>query len=329
MHESVGPNFRPAYHRTPMGLLHARLDAGETLVLDGGLATSLEAAGLPLPGPLWSARALLEAPDLVRDAHAAFAGAGAEVLLTASYQLSRRGLQAAGLDPSLAPTLFARAVALAREAGRDAHPRPLVAGSLGPYGAALADSSEYTGRYDIGRGALRDFHAPRVEGLVDAGADLLAVETVPGGEEVQVIADLLADAGRHAWVSVTVAGDGTRTPVGEPLLEALGPAAAVDEIVAVGVNCVPDELVVPALEHLAPLGVPLVAKPNAGARWDPVGQVWRPVRTPVDPRPWLSAGARLVGGCCGTAPADVAALATAVGRPRAGHDGEADGPGPG
>lgn len=294
--------------------LRTRMSVGGPILLDGGLATSLEAGGYELPGPLWSARALLEDADRVRDAHAAFVAAGAEVVLTASYQLSWHGLRATGEDPERAGELFARSVRLARAAA-DAARRPvLVAGSLGPYGAALADGSEYTGRYRVTRAALRDFHGPRVAALVAAGVDVLALETLPGGEEVAVVADLAEEAGHPAWVSTTLAGDGTRTPRGEPLREALAPAAAHDEVLAVGVNCCPPELVVPALQSLASLAVPLLAKPNAGARWDPARQAWQPPGAPVDPDAWVDAGARLIGGCCGTSPSDLARLASALGR---------------
>ena len=297
--------------------LRTRLATGVPVLLDGGLATTLEAGGTELPGPLWSAQALISAPQAIEAAHRAFVDAGAEVLLTASYQLSALGLQRAGIDSSDAPRLFARSVELARGAA-DAAGHPVwVAGSLGPYGAALADGSEYTGRYDLSPGALHDFHAPRVAALVDAGADAIAVETVPAGAEVEVVAEVLRGTGRDAWVSVTVAGDGTRTPRGEPLDEALAPALEVDEVIAVGVNCVPPHLVAPALTQLAPAhqrGRALLAKPNAGARWDPARQVWTRTEVPADPRDWVAAGAVLIGGCCGTAPTDLARIAAALGR---------------
>jgi homocysteine S-methyltransferase len=293
--------------------LRTRLASDEAVLLDGGLATSLESGGYALPGPLWSARALLDAPARIRAAHTAFVDAGAEVLLTASYQLSRSGLRASGEDPARLDRLLARSARLAREAAAEARRPVWVAGSLGPYGAALADGSEYTGRYGVGRATLRDFHGPRLEALASADVDVLALETIPSGEEVAVLAELLAAAGRPAWISVTLAGDGTRTPRGEPLDEALAPAAAADDVLAVGVNCCPPDLVVPALERLRSLGMPLLAKPNAGARWDPAHRRWGPPRSAADPRPWVLAGARLVGGCCGTSPADLAGLAASLG----------------
>jgi homocysteine S-methyltransferase len=316
-HASAGPatSTRP-YPREEMGEnLRTRLTTGVPVLLDGGLATTLEAAGTPLPGPLWSAQALVSAPAAVEAAHRAFVDAGAEVVLTASYQLSALGLRRAGLEASDADGLFRRSVELARRAAETA-PHPVwVAGSLGPYGAALADGSEYTGSYDLSPGVLHEFHAPRVDALLAAGVDVVAFETVPAGAEVEVIAEVLRGTGCDAWISVTVAGDGTRTPRGEPLDEALAPALEVDEALAVGVNCCPPRLVAPALRQLAPArrqGRALLAKPNAGARWDPVYQSWRRAHESVDPAPWLAAGARLVGGCCGTGPEDLAVLARQV-----------------
>lgn len=292
--------------------LRTRLESDAPVVLDGGLATTLEESGCRLPGPLWSAHALLTSPGRVAAAHRAFVRAGAEVLLTASYQLSAVGLAEEGVEAERHDELFERSVGLARSAATGAGHPVWIAGSLGPLGAALADGSEYTGNYDLGPATLRDFHSPRVAALLAADVDVLAVETVPSGEEVAVIAEVLRGTGREAWVSVTVAGDGTRTPRGEPLAEALGPALEVDEVIAVGVNCAPPQLVEPALASLAPAvgrERALLAKPNAGARWDPAHQCWRRDHPVPDPTAWLGAGARLVGGCCGTGPRDLAALA--------------------
>jgi homocysteine S-methyltransferase len=321
---------------------------GEVLLLDGGSATTLAERGHDLDGPLWSARLLLEDPDAVRAMHRDFLDAGARVLLTVSYQLSGEGLERLGVPASRTGELMARSVALARRAAeraeeaeegvqhavdraagqvggraaeesveqggalpRGATTEALVAGSLGPFGALLADGSEYRGRYGVGAARLRDVHAPRLAALLAAEPDLLALETVPSGAEVAVLVELLDGAATPAWVTMTVGDDGTRTPEGEPLEEALGPAIEATEVVAVGVNCLAPELVPAALHRLGNVGMPLVAKPNAGRRWDARARRWRPGGA-ADPGPWLAAGARLVGGCCGTAPADLRELADRV-----------------
>lgn len=300
--------------------LRDRLDRG-VVALDGGLATTLGAAGHDLSDALWSARLLVDDPAAVTAAHAAFLDAGAEVVTTASYQLAAHSLTAAGRDPRLAPRLFATAVEVAAEAvdaytvtGRD---RALIAGSIGPYGAVLADGSEYRGHYGLSVDELVRFHAPRVEALLAAGPDVVACETIPAADEIIALARILADTGATAWVSVTVGPDGTTTAEGQPLARALAPVLELDEVVAVGVNCCAPELVPIALTTLAGCDRPLVAYPNASDRWDAGRRTWLPRRggERPDPRPWVAVGARLVGGCCGTAPADLARLRAQLGPP--------------
>ena len=258
--------------------------ASRPVVLDGGLATHLESGGADLSGGLWSARMLLDPAGRERlvQAHADFLAAGAEVLTTASYQLGARSLERAGLDPSTAGDLAARSVAVAREAaaalgeGRTAW----VAGSVGAYGALLADGSEYTGDYDLGDEAatvraLVDAHAPRVEALLRGrrrrrrGRDRPAGGRGGGGGP-----RARARPERPAWVSLTVAPGGTTTRRGEPLADAVAPLAGLADLVAVGVNCVRPQDVAPALSVLSALGVPLVAYPNSGETWDAAAQRW-------------------------------------------------------
>lgn len=297
-------------------------DAATTLLLDGGLATTLADRGHDLSGALWSARLLVEDPEAIIAVHAAFLAAGAEVLTCASYQLAASSLAAAGLDPRDCDRLLARSVELARHAAardaEDAGPAALVAASVGPYGAVLGGGAEYRGEYEIDRDALRSFHGPRIDALVEAGPDLIACETIPSGDEVAALTGLLAGRGVAAWVSMTVGPDGTTTPEGRPLVDALAPAAELDEVVAIGVNCCPPELAGPALETLGGMGVPLVVYPNIGARWDSAAGRWlrEDVEVP-DPTPWVEAGARLIGGCCGTGPEDLARLQQALDDQRA------------
>jgi homocysteine S-methyltransferase len=196
--------------------------------------------------------------------------------------------------------------------------RPSVAASIGAYGALLADGSEYRGGYDVTEGALVDVHAPRVAAAVAAGVDVLACETIPSGTEVAAFARVLAEVEVPAWVSVTLGPDGCTTPEGQPLADALAPAAAIPTIVAIGVNCVPPELVTPALETLSVLGVPGVVYPNVGDRYDAELHAWVPrdrddargatAAADLDVAGWITAGAVVLGGCCGTTPDDIARL---------------------
>jgi homocysteine S-methyltransferase len=295
-----------------------------TVVLDGGLATELEARGHDLSDRLWSARVLLTEPDAIEEVHLAYFRAGARVATTASYQATIQGFAAAGLDRVAALAAIARSVELARrardryaaEAGLDPSDL-LVAGSVGPYGAMLADGSEYRGDYDPGPAALREVHAPRIEALLEAGVDLLAIETIPTIREAAVLLDLVEETGARAWLSYQCR-DEASTAAGEPMAEAVGLANGRDDVVAVGVNCTAPRFV-PALLAAAARATdrPLVAYPNGGDRWDPATRHWVATDAggtyqPDEVAGWADRGASWLGGCCGTRPADIRALATAL-----------------
>ena len=274
------------------------------LVLDGGFGTLLEARGNDLSGSLWSARLLRDDPAEVRAAHAEFIAAGADVVITSSYQLGF----GAGLDDDDVERLLRGSVTVAREAG-DA----FVAASVGPYGATRADGSEYTGAYDLGVDGLRAWHRRRLEVLAAAGADALAVETIPSLAEVEAIVaelDALDRPDLPVWISLSAAS----TAFDPTSLEAaLTLAASAPGVVAVGVNCCPPASVLPAL-GLAPVGIATVVYPNSGEQWDAAERRWHgesgvPTALAAE---WVAAGARLVGGCCRTTPAHIAALAAAL-----------------
>jgi homocysteine S-methyltransferase len=289
---------------------------GGVAVLDGGLATELEARGHDLRDALWSARLLADDPDAVVAAHRAYFRAGADMATTATYQASFDGFAARGVDRAEVARLLRRGVALAGQArdevAGDGRQR-FVAASVGPYGAALADGSEYRGRYGLTVAALAAWHRPRLDVLVDAAPDLLAVETVPDADEAQALVAALAGSPVPAWLSYSVAGD--RTRAGQPLAEAFAVLAAAPEVVAVGVNCCAPGDVGPAVAAArAATGKPVVVYPNSGERWDARARRW------VGPAGfdaaqaagWVAAGAAAVGGCCRIGPAAIAALARAL-----------------
>ena len=296
--------------RSLLPLLRAR----GPLILDGGLATQLEALGHDLSSALWSARLLVEDPAAIRAAHRSFFAAGADVAITSSYQVSFGGLAQIGLGPAAVDTVLRRSVTLAREAAEQAaRPDALVAASVGPYGAALADGSEYRGDYRLTSDELRAFHQPRMEILADSGADLLAVETIPCAAEVEVILTLLADLDVPAWVSLTCAGD--RTRAGEPALEVFEMVADCPQVVAVGINCSsPDDATALVAAAAAVSRLPVAVYPNSGERWDHHRRRWSGGRRGLaDLVPtWLAAGAELIGGCCRVSPADITDIAAAV-----------------
>ncbi|WP_404955302.1 homocysteine S-methyltransferase [Streptomyces sp. 147326] len=287
-----------------------------TVLLDGGLSNQLTAQGCDLTGGLWSGRVLAERPDQVEAAHTAYARAGAEVLITASYQVGYEAFAAHGHDRAATTALLHRSVDLAARAAGAAGHEVWVAASVGPYGAVLADGSEYRGRYGLSVRELAAFHRPRIEALLDAGPDVLAVETLPDPAEAEAVLTVLAETGARAWLSYTVAGGRTRS--GAPLPEAFALAAQAPEIIALGVNCCDPAEVLPALEAAAATTrKPLLAYPNDGSVWDAATHTWHTpgTRAPWPTRAWHRAGARLIGGCCRIGPARIAALATAVHTP--------------
>jgi len=285
------------------------------LISDGGLATELEARGNDLSDGLWSARLLVDAPHEIAAVHAAYFRAGAMIATTASYQASFEGFAARGIGRRDAVRLLRRSVELAKTARDEVGTTGRwVAASVGPYGAALADGSEYRGRYGLSVAALTEWHRPRLEVLADAGADVLALETVPDVDEAEALVDLVRWLGVPAWLSYTI--DGTRTRAGQPLAEAFALVTGVPEIVAVGVNCCAPDDVLPAIGMARKVGKPVIVYPNSGEQWDRWRRAWvGSSRFSAQlASQWASAGARIIGGCCRVRPADVAELATAVTR---------------
>jgi homocysteine S-methyltransferase len=306
------------------------LDAGANLTVDGALATELEAHGCNLEDPLWSAKVLLEQPRLVKRVHRDYFRAGANIAITASYQATPLGFARRGIAEEEALDRVALSVRLADEARRehlaenpDAGPL-LVAGSVGPYGAYLADGSEYRGDYILSRNEFLEFHRPRIAALVEAGADFLACETLPSLPEAEALLALMKEFDVEGWLSFTLR-DGGQISDGTPLAQVAELLGEEPLVVAIGVNCVPLELVSPALDALGKAtDKPLIAYPNSGETYDAVTKTWVPAVVgdrhagPGSQQPaslaegtavWRELGARLVGGCCRTTPEDIAAVA--------------------
>ncbi|MBX2877628.1 MAG: homocysteine S-methyltransferase [Saprospiraceae bacterium] len=296
------------------------------LVLDGGLASELEYLGMDLNDPLWSAKVLLEQPEAIAQVHLAYLEAGADLITTASYQASYPGLANRGLDDLAIGQLLQKSVDLAK-AVRDQYVqvaqdekrlKPLVAASVGPYGAFLADGSEYTGRYEISRQGLRDFHRPRLAQLIAAEPDLLAIETIPCLQEAKELLELLKDEypDQKAILSYSCR-DGQRISSGEPFPEAVALANSSSQIMAVGINCTAPEWIMSLLEEVQGMvEIPLLVYPNRGEAWDAGRKCWIPgsagesLANQVGA--WHSLGAKLLGGCCRVRPADIGAIRTAL-----------------
>ncbi|WP_342620422.1 homocysteine S-methyltransferase [Rhodoferax sp. GW822-FHT02A01] len=293
------------------------------MVLDGALATELERRGANLNDPLWSAKLLIEQPELIRAVHADYFLAGADVATTASYQATFEAFTRRGMSRAQAADLMRLSVKLAQEA-RDAfwaepanrvgRIRPLVAASVGPYGAMLADGSEYRGNYGLDRAALANFHRERLQVLAASGADLLACETIPCLDEALAIADVLAEQpDTVAWISFACK-DGEHNAQGERLADCVAALEAYPQIVAIGVNCTAPEYVASLVEQAkAHTSKPVLAYPNSGEHYDAEGKVWAGVSPQAaayaeQAHRWQAKGARLIGGCCRTGPDDIRAV---------------------
>ncbi|GAA4517236.1 MULTISPECIES: homocysteine S-methyltransferase [Nonomuraea] len=274
------------------------------MVLDGGLSTQLSALGADLGDELWTARLLLDDPGLIRQAHAAYFAAGADVATTASYQASVPGFVRRGLDRGQAERLIRASVEVAAQA-RDEAGHGLVAASIGPYGAYLANGAEYTGDYGIDEDALLAWHRPRWEILASSEADMLACETIPSFAEARALARLLAETPSvKVWVSFSCR-DAAHISDGTPITEAAALFAGNPQVVAVGANCTAPRHI-PGLIAALRGGLPIVVYPNSGETWDAAERRWRGLADPIEygqaAKEWQAAGASLIGGCCRTTP---------------------------
>jgi homocysteine S-methyltransferase len=300
-------------------------DRGEILrsvhVIDGGLATELEYAGARIDGPLWSAHVLEDEPEKLLAVHRAYIQAGAECIATCSYQVSRMGYAEVGLSAEQADAALLRSVELARKTVAEfPERRVLVAGSLGPYGAALHNGGEYTGNYDCSYDDLICFHRERIEVFAHAGAqapDLLAFETFPSFEEARAAGEALAPfPDLRAWFSFSCRDSG-HVSHGERVADCAALVALFPQTAAIGVNCVPPEWI-PALiaELQASSDKPIVVYPNSGEGWDAAQRSWTGVTDPEEfgahAAEWFKAGAQMVGGCCRTRPAHICEVAKAA-----------------
>ena len=303
-----------------MQLFEAALAKNDVIVFDGGLATELEAQGHDIGTHLWSAGLLRTNPQAIVDAHRAFLDAGAQCIISASYQASRGGLMSLGLSASAADGLILSSITLAQTARRqflddpaDTGGVPMVAASVGPYGAALQDGSEYTGNYEVSRGALRTFHEQRLELLDESGADVLACETIPDIDEAAVLCELLRETRTPAWISFSCR-DGQHISDGTTLENAVALFRDHPRVMAVGVNCTAPQHIT-SLIRVARLGAPgkaVVVYPNSGETYNAADNSWSGTVSPIDcavaAGKWRDAGAIAIGGCCRMGPRHISEM---------------------
>ncbi len=293
------------------------------VILDGALATELERRGCNLKDDLWSAKVLLETPELIRQVHMDYFMAGADCAITASYQATVEGLSRRGLSEKEAIELIQRSVKLAAEARDDfwkdeanrvGRPRPFVAASVGPYGAYLADGSEYRGDYGLTESQLMDFHRPRMQALIEAGADILACETIPCLVEAQALVKLLTEFPTvSAWFSFSCR-DEVHVCHGEKLEDCVRLVSESPQVAAVGVNCTSPKFITSlVLEARKATDRPILVYPNSGETYDAKSNDWdgKPVYESFgdQAKEWYQVGAHVIGGCCRTTPDDIRTVA--------------------
>jgi homocysteine S-methyltransferase len=288
-------------------------------ILDGGMASELEYFGADINGPLWSAHVLEDAPEKIAAVHRAYIEAGADIIETASYQVSRMGYAEVGLDPARADAALLHSVALARNAAASFPDRRiLIAASLGPYGAALHNGAEYHGNYNCTFTDLVEFHHQRIRVLASAppaeSPDLLAFETLPSLAEAEAIGQALAPHPELAvWFSFTCR-DQQHVAHGELLRQCAAAVSAFPQTVAVGVNCTHPGLILALIAELrAASDKPIIVYPNSGEDWDAQNRCWTGTGDPAAyadlAAQWRSVGAQIIGGCCRTRPSHIQQVA--------------------
>lgn len=304
-----------------MDTVARNLERYPLLVLDGAFGTELARRGFDTNDELWSAKALFEKPELVEAVHRDYYEAGADVSTSASYQATVEGFEKKGFTREQAKELIVRSVRLVQQA-RDAfwqqkakragRPQPLAAASVGPYGAYLADGSEYRGDYRASRAELSDFHAERLDILVAAEPDILACETLPLLDEaLAILADLHLYPDMGAWISFSCK-DEAHTCGGDAIADCARLLDKERQVTAIGVNCTAPQYVADLIRNIrVHTTKPVVVYPNTGETYDAVTKTWHGSPTPYRDfvRQWYEAGARLIGGCCRTTPDDIRGIA--------------------
>ncbi len=304
------------------------LEQDKPIILDGGLGSELNDRGYDISTPLWSAGLLIDSPQAIIDAHRAYLDAGAQCITSASYQASITGFATMGLSPEQAKELFIKSVDLAKSAideflqqNPDCGYQPLVAASIGPYGAFVADGSEYSGDYGVDNATLLEFHRQRLIWLDAAGADVLACETIPSIQEAVVLSQLLEQVNTPAWLSFSCQDERLLND-GNTLRQAVALFEHHPRVLAIGVNCTAPQFIQSLIGEIrsASWDRAIVVYPNSGGHYDADDKVWHGIETPLEcaaaARSWYEAGAKIIGGCCRMGPAHIREMARESGTER-------------
>ncbi|WP_160688014.1 homocysteine S-methyltransferase [Clostridium sp. C2-6-12] len=293
------------------------------IILDGALATELENRGCDINDSLWSAKILAENPEIIEKVHYDYFVSGADCAITSSYQATIDGFIQKGFSENEAISLIKRSVQIAKKARDDFwsnaenkknRPMPLVAGSVGPYGAYLADGSEYRGDYNISEEELINFHRPRIKILVDEGVDILACETIPNLLEAKAIIKLLKEFPNvYCWISFSCKND-LEISDGTLISECARYLDNCEQVAAMGINCTAPAYINSLIEEIKSNSKkPIIVYPNSGEEYDANSKTWHGDSSGCtygcNAKNWFDKGAKLIGGCCRTTPNDIKSIA--------------------
>jgi len=304
-----------------MNPLEKILEKQRAVVIDGALGTELERKGYELNDSIWSAKFLMENPAAIVEVHKDYLEAGADCITTASYQASFEGFMKKGLSKEEAKNLLQSAIKIAKQArdtfwltNKENRKKPLVAASIGPYGAFLADGSEFRGDYQVTEQELIDFHKERMQTILEAKPDLLALETMPSFQEAKALCKLLKDfPNAQAWLSFS-AKDEDHINDGTPIKECAKWLDNQEQIIAIGINCTAPQYIASLISHIKEVSSkPIIVYPNAGGNYDAITKTWNTKEEissyKAKAQLWNEKGASLIGGCCQTTPSDIKQIA--------------------
>ena len=293
------------------------------LLIDGGLSNVLEEQGCNLDHELWSARLLEKNPEAIVDAHYSYLEHGAQCITTSSYQASIKGFTNVGYDKAGAEKLILQSVELAElavqqfSAKNTSDFKPLIAASIGPYGAYLADGSEYRGNYSVSDEELREFHHDRIQLLDRSNADFLACETIPSFREAKVLSELLKSTKKTSWMSFSCK-DEQHLNDGTKIEECIRYFANHAHIFALGVNCTAPKYISGLIKSIKSNcgDKKIVVYPNSGEAYNAESKSWIGISDPISfvemCREWVELGADIIGGCCRIGPDHIQSIDRAL-----------------
>ena len=291
------------------------------LILDGGMSNVLESLGCNLDHPLWSAYMIVEEPDMIVKAHLAYLNAGAKCITTSSYQATLEGFERIGLTRTESKAMMLRSVELALKArnifldGSSQNKTIYLAASIGPYGAFLADGSEYKGRYDITDEKLKEFHTEKVRILEETAVDFMAFETIPSLREVKILNEIIADCNKPCWISFSCSNEHSLND-GNSIIDAVKSISSNKKLFALGINCTAPRYISDIIKNILPFiqDKKLIIYPNSGEIYLPETKSWKGISDPVIfekmASKWLSSGVDIIGGCCRIGPDHIKQLTT-------------------